>query len=618
MIKQLRMKSLLLLCALIVGSLGAWGETVVLFHETFGDNPSSARAWSDTYSVKSGVSAVYSGITSYTVSNVKQGKNTTGSTGSGLNQSSQGTDAYIIIGPLNVANYNSLNLTYQWKAASIKGTYTTKAYYATSSGGEYTEVSGTGNGATSFVERPYSLPAAAQVSTLYLKIVFNTSNAQAIIDEVELTGVENVVVESVKKPSFSVDEGVVDYGTTVTLSQQDSKTIKYTTDGTTPTASSETYSSPFTITNDITIKAIAVDGVETSSVATATYTVRRPDSQVFGEASSNVYYGSEVTLSAADGCVIKYTTDDSEPDESSATYSSAIKITATTTIKAIAIDTHGLKSPIASAKYSIKAPDAPKILPIVGYVVSGTVVTLSVAEGCFISYTTDGTDPASSATAILSDANTENVTIDAAKTIRAIALDGGANESVEASASYILADADAMTDCKTTFDATSGELGNDISFESHQGEASTAPAIYNDGIRLYQNGGYITLTAPDGFKIIGLTIGTTASYAKTKINYKLDENNAFELGESVELARDSYYFIDNLDNQSVSIYCLGEDKNSRLEIGEISVTYMGNGTVTLASACTDGSKYYGTYSNSHAFVVPDGLTVSEINVATAS
>lgn len=37
-------------------------------------------------------------------------------------------------------------------------------------------------------------------------------------------------------------------------------------------------------------------------------------------------------------------------------------------------------------------------------------------------------------------------------------------------------------------------------------------------------------------------------------------------------------------------------------------------TINFASACTDGEKYYGTYSNGSAFVVPDDLTVSEIKV----
>lgn len=162
--------------------------TVLLFGESFGDNSGSARAWDDSYSEKTGVSDVYSGITGYTVSNAKQSKNSMGSTLSGLTQTTQGTDAYIIVGPLNVANYSNLNLTYQWKAASTKGTYSTSAFYATSSNGTYTEVQGTGDGATSYVERTYTLPTAAQVSALYLKIVWNTSNTQGLIDEVQLSG----------------------------------------------------------------------------------------------------------------------------------------------------------------------------------------------------------------------------------------------------------------------------------------------------------------------------------------------------------------------------------------------------------------------------------------------
>lgn len=162
-------------------------EEVTLFHETFGDNHDSARDWNNSFSVKSGVATVYSGITGYTVTNAKQSKNTTGSKQSGLIQTTSDTDASIIIGPLNVANYSDMTLTYQWKAASIKGTYSTSVYYSTSAEGEYTEITGTGDGATTFVERSYTLPAAAQVANLYLKIVWNTSNTQAVIDEVNLS-----------------------------------------------------------------------------------------------------------------------------------------------------------------------------------------------------------------------------------------------------------------------------------------------------------------------------------------------------------------------------------------------------------------------------------------------
>lgn len=161
-----------------------------LFHETFGAGGASARAWDNSYSVKSGVSAVYSGVGNYDMTNLKQGNSNSGDGGSGgsLIQTTKGTDAVFIVGPLNVANYTSLVVTYKWKASSIKGTYTTKLYYKTSSSGSYSEVSGTGTGATTYVTRTYNLPAAAQVSTLYLKVTFNTSNTQAYIDEFDLAG----------------------------------------------------------------------------------------------------------------------------------------------------------------------------------------------------------------------------------------------------------------------------------------------------------------------------------------------------------------------------------------------------------------------------------------------
>ena len=59
---------------LFVGSM--WADPIVLFHETFGDNSGNARNWQDSYSVKSGVAAVYSGVGSYTMTNAKQSKNT--------------------------------------------------------------------------------------------------------------------------------------------------------------------------------------------------------------------------------------------------------------------------------------------------------------------------------------------------------------------------------------------------------------------------------------------------------------------------------------------------------------------------------------------------------------
>ena len=60
--------------------------------------------------------------------------------------------------------------------------------------------------------------------------------------------------------------------TTVTMSAESGAEIRYTTDGTTPTASSALYSSPLTLTATTTVKAIALKNGLNSSVASRTFT----------------------------------------------------------------------------------------------------------------------------------------------------------------------------------------------------------------------------------------------------------------------------------------------------------------------------------------------------------
>ena len=274
--KQFTLKSLLLMLTIFFGGVNAWGQdNQVLFHESFGNNSSSARVWDDSYSVKTGIDAVFSGISAYSVENVKQGKNTTGKIQSGLNQSQQNVDASIIIGPLNTADCSNMELSYYWKAGSIKGSYSTTAYYSTSFDGEYTLIGEGSNGATSFVLQKFNMPEEAQVSTLYLKIVWNTSNTQAIIDEVDLSGIYTSGPSTPVKPTFSLAEGT--YWTEQTLELTtivEGGTILYTTDGSDPTTSETAvkYSTALTISETTTFKACVKDTEgHFSAVAERTY-----------------------------------------------------------------------------------------------------------------------------------------------------------------------------------------------------------------------------------------------------------------------------------------------------------------------------------------------------------
>ena len=164
------------------------GGIVTLFTEGFGNNTNSARVWDDSYKEQDGISSVYSGST-YTITNAKQSKNNMGNTSSALVQTTTGKDAVFEVKSLNVSEYSDLTVSYFWKAGSIKKTYSTSLYYSIDDGETYTKVEiDSGTGATSFVEVKYTLPAAAVSSNLCLKVIFNTSNTSAYIDDFVLKG----------------------------------------------------------------------------------------------------------------------------------------------------------------------------------------------------------------------------------------------------------------------------------------------------------------------------------------------------------------------------------------------------------------------------------------------
>lgn len=76
---------------------------------------------------------------------------------------------------------------------------------------------------------------------------------------------------TVAAPTFSGADQFTET-TQVTMTAESSATIHYTTDGTTPTASSATYSEPITLSDTTTVKAIAVKDGISSSVTSRTYT----------------------------------------------------------------------------------------------------------------------------------------------------------------------------------------------------------------------------------------------------------------------------------------------------------------------------------------------------------
>ncbi|MBQ9751302.1 MAG: chitobiase/beta-hexosaminidase C-terminal domain-containing protein [Paludibacteraceae bacterium] len=88
---------------------------------------------------------------------------------------------------------------------------------------------------------------------------------------------ETPEVPTIAAPTFSLAEDTYTEAQEVTLSAEEG-TIYYTLDGTTPDAESIEYTAPIVLDEcgEITIKAIAISGEITSSVASATYTIKLP------------------------------------------------------------------------------------------------------------------------------------------------------------------------------------------------------------------------------------------------------------------------------------------------------------------------------------------------------
>jgi hypothetical protein len=164
----------------------------------------------------------------------------------------------------------------------------------------------------------------------------------------------------IAKPTFSPAPGTYSSAVSVTLSTTAAGgVIRYTTDGSAPNNLSPQYSAPISVTSAMTINAISVlsDGSQ-SGTASGTYVVSTTGGKVatpvFSLASGSYPSAINVTLSSAtSGAVIRFTTDGSTPTASSPAYGGPIPLTASATLKAIAIKSGMTNSDVASASYTV-------------------------------------------------------------------------------------------------------------------------------------------------------------------------------------------------------------------------------------------------------------------------
>ncbi len=181
-------------------------------------------------------------------------------------------------------------------------------------------------------------------------------------------------------------------------------TIRYTTDGTTPTESSSAYSSPIPVNTTTTINVVAfkTDWLP-SSMASGLFrmnfgTLSPPSvSPAAGTYPTSVV----VTLGSIAGATIRYTTNGADPTTSSAVYAIPLELpSGPTTVKARAFHPDYANSPVASATYTLQVA-TPTLLPVAGTYAAGQLITIaSDTPGASLNYTLDGSEPTQSDQAI--------------------------------------------------------------------------------------------------------------------------------------------------------------------------------------------------------------------------
>ncbi len=207
---------------------------------------------------------------------------------------------------------------------------------------------------------PVNIPSVIGNNTAYLGFTGGTGGLTASQKILTWTFVSTAAGQTAAAPAFSPAGGTYSSAQSVTMSDATSgAVIHYTTDASTPTASSPVYTAPVNVSATTTLKAIAVaSGYTNSAVTNATYTIQATAAAtpVFSPAGGAYTSAQSVLMSdATSGAVIHYTTDASTPTASSPVYTAPVNVSATTTLKAIAVASGYNNSAVAAATYTIQS-----------------------------------------------------------------------------------------------------------------------------------------------------------------------------------------------------------------------------------------------------------------------
>ena len=437
-------------------------------------------------------------------------------------------------------------------------------------------------------------PSTASIGTTYYRVVVTNHECGESVESDAATVV--VSAPSVcKTPTFSVSAGTYSSAQSVELScGTDGATIRYTTNGDDPTESSSVYSSAISVSVNTTIKAKAFKADLTpSSVATATYNIRCA-APTFNLAE-DIYVGSQsLTMSSSTtGATVRYTTDESEPTGSSTAYSSALTVSTSTTYKAKAYK-DGMTESEESELYVMIQCAQPTFSVSAGTYNANQSVSISTTYGTTIYYTLDGSTP-DTESSVYSSA----ITIDATKTLKAIAMKDGCENSEVASATYTLK-------CATpTFSPAAG---------TYTGAQSVSMSCATDGAAIHYTTNGIDPTGSSTTYSSAISVGTnqTVKAIATKTGWSDSDvaSAAYTIKYNVAVA--------SVDNVTISATTpsVAEGSSSAAACGStVSLSYSG-----VASGKTWGgwNVYKTDDASTTVTVTSNQFTMPDYNVTVSA
>ena len=240
-------------------------------------------------------------------------------------------------------------------------------------------------------------------------------------------------------PTFSHEAKVYDAPQTITISSETAGAIiYYTLNNMDPEDGSELYSQPIEIKENTIIRAWATHpNHSNSAISSAEYKIQAGKPTFSLREGSYSGIQDVILYSATENVIFHYTTDGSTPTTASPVFTSSITLSATATIRAIAVKEGMEASEISQSSYTIylfEQVPAPTFTPL-GETYEGpqSISIETETEGATIYYTLNGDEPDKS-----SSQYSVPISISENTTIKAYAVKEGTPDSVTTSRTYLI------------------------------------------------------------------------------------------------------------------------------------------------------------------------------------